>query len=83
MRFSPPLVRARLLRRYKRFFLDAELTTGTIAVAHCPNTGSLMGCLTEGSEVLLAPAKNPERATESYGRACKLGLEEACKKLTP
>jgi uncharacterized protein len=28
-------------------------------------------------------ARNPERAAESYGRACKLGLQEACAKPTP
>ncbi len=42
----------------------------------CNNTGQMM-------EKGIGIAKNPERAAESYGRACKLGLEEACKKPTP
>jgi len=38
----------------------------------CNNVGLMM-------EKGLGIAKNPERAAESYARACKLGLEEACK----
>jgi sugar fermentation stimulation protein A len=61
MQFEPPLLSGRLLRRYKRFFVDVELPGGEVVVAHCPNTGSMMGCLPEGAEVLLERAKNPAR----------------------
>lgn len=61
MRFDPPLVQGTFLRRYKRFFLDAVLDSGEEVTAHCPNTGSLKGCLEEGAKVLLEPASNPAR----------------------
>ncbi|MCB9752247.1 MAG: DNA/RNA nuclease SfsA [Myxococcales bacterium] len=59
--FDPPLTRARFLRRYKRFFADVELEDGTTVVTHCPNTGSLRGCLVEGAPVLIKRAENPAR----------------------
>lgn len=61
MRFEPPLTRGRFVRRYKRFFADVELADGTTVVTHCPNTGSLRGCLVEGAPVLIMPASNPAR----------------------
>jgi sugar fermentation stimulation protein A len=62
MQFAAPLVRGRFLRRYKRFFVDVELSDGAVVVAHCPNTGALTGCLVEGAQVLLEPASNPARS---------------------
>ena len=44
MQFDPPLVAGRFLRRYKRFFVDVELESGEQVVAHCPNTGAMLGC---------------------------------------
>lgn len=46
---------------------------------------SAMACNTsaEMMEKGIGIAKNPERAAESYARACKLGLEEACTKPSP
>ncbi len=61
MRFDPPLTRGRFVRRYKRFFADVELADGTTVVTHCPNTGSLRGCLVEGAPALIMPASNPAR----------------------
>ncbi len=61
MRFETPLLEGRLIRRYKRFFADVELADGATVTAHCPNTGSLMGCLTPGSRVWLSRATNPAR----------------------
>ncbi len=61
MQFDPPLVTGRFIKRYKRFFVDIELANGEVVVAHCPNTGSLTGCLVEGAEAAIAPATNPER----------------------
>jgi sugar fermentation stimulation protein A len=59
MQFRAPLVPGRFLRRYKRFFADMELAGGERVVAHCPNTGSLLGCLEAGAPVWLLPTPDP------------------------
>ncbi len=56
MTFDPPLRRARLLRRYKRFFANVDFGDGVAVTAHCPNPGSMLGLSSPGSEVWLAPA---------------------------
>jgi sugar fermentation stimulation protein A len=61
MQFDPPLLEGRFVRRYKRFFMDAELPDGRTVTAHCPNTGSLSGCLTQGAAVWLQPAASATR----------------------
>ncbi len=49
---SEPVVRGRLVRRYKRFFVDVEID-GVIHTAHTSNTGAMTGMLIEGAPVLL------------------------------
>lgn len=49
MRFAEPLREARLLRRYKRFLADLALPDGGVLTVHCPNTGSMRGCLETGA----------------------------------
>jgi sugar fermentation stimulation protein A len=61
MKYPDPLIRGRLLRRYKRFLADVELEDGTLVVAHCANPGSMMGLKEAGSEVWLSPSRNPAR----------------------
>src|SRR5690606_27131310 len=61
LRFDPPLTRGRLIRRYKRFFVEVDLEGIGEVIAHCPNTGALRGCLVPGAPVLLAPATTPGR----------------------
>ncbi|MBX9689753.1 MAG: DNA/RNA nuclease SfsA [Candidatus Obscuribacterales bacterium] len=61
------LIRAKLVRRYKRFLadvvLDGESEPRTV---HCPNPGSMLGLTEEGTTVWLRPARNPQ-AKLSYG----------------
>ena len=49
MKFTNTLLKGKLQRRYKRFFVDIEVNNKTV-VAHCPNTGSMMGLLDQGNE---------------------------------
>ena len=57
----PPLLEGKLIKRYKRFLADIELTTGEIVTAHCPNTGPMIGVSTPGSLVLVSKSNNPKR----------------------
>lgn len=60
MKFPRPLIEGRLLKRYKRFLADVELADG-IVTAHCPNTGSMLGCAMPDSRVWLSRAANEYR----------------------
>ena len=54
-------ISGRLVKRYKRFFADVKLDSGEVVTAHCPNTGSMMGLLTEGNIVYLSKTDNEKR----------------------
>ena len=61
MEFPNPLIRGRLIKRYKRFLADVELDSGDIVTAHCANSGSMLCVQEPNSEVWLSPAENPDR----------------------
>jgi sugar fermentation stimulation protein A len=61
MKFPSPLVRGRLVQRYKRFFADVVLDDGTAVTAHCPNPGAMLGVNTPGLAVWLSRSDDPKR----------------------
>lgn len=61
MKFDPPLRRATLLKRYKRFLADVRFEDGTELTAHCANPGSMLGLAEPGSTVWLSKSNNPKR----------------------
>ena len=73
MRFPAAPLEARLVRRYQRFFTEVELAGGGRLVAHCPNTGSLVGCLTAGSRVWLRDSGNAARKLRFTWQAVRVG----------
>ena len=65
MEFTKSLLKGKLIKRYKRFFVDVKLGKETV-IAHCPNTGSMKGLLEEGNEVYLLKHDDPKRKLK-YG----------------
>ncbi len=61
MKFPSPLLRGRLVKRYKRFLADVILDSGETVTTTCPNTGSMMGLLEPGSRVWLSISDSPTR----------------------
>jgi len=69
MRFPSPLVRGRLLQRYKRFLADVVLDSGEQVTAACPNTGAMLGLTAPGSVVWLS---NSDSATRKYAHTWEM-----------
>ena len=65
MEFTKSLIKGKLIKRYKRFFVDIKIDK-KVVTAHCPNTGSMKGLLEEGNEVYLLEHNNPKRKLK-YG----------------
>ena len=60
MKFTNTLIKGKLIRRYKRFFTDVEVNN-KVVVAHCPNTGSMLGLLEKGNDVWISKVDDPKR----------------------
>ncbi len=60
MKFNSLLIKGKLIRRYKRFFVDIKVNN-KVVTAHCPNTGSMMGLLDKGNQVWISKNDNPKR----------------------
>ena len=60
MKFTSTLIKGKLIKRYKRFFIDIKVNN-QIITAHCPNTGSMMGLLDKDNEVWVSKNDDPKR----------------------
>ena len=60
MQFTNSLIKGKLIKRYKRFFVDVKLKN-EIVTAHCPNTGSMKGLIEKGNDVFLLKNDDPKR----------------------
>jgi len=61
MQFKQQLQPALLLKRYKRFLADVEMQDKRVITVHCPNSGSMLGCSSPGSRVMISRSDNPAR----------------------
>ena len=73
MKFPDPLIRGRLIKRYKRFLTDIELQDGKVVVAHCANSGSMLSVNDPGAEVWISPARNPDRKLRYTWEIIRIG----------
>jgi sugar fermentation stimulation protein A len=73
VRFPSAPLAGRLVRRTQRFFAEVELEDGERIVAHCANTGSLIGCLAPGSRAWLRDSGKPERKLRYTWQAVRVG----------
>ena len=60
MKFTKALIKGKFLKRYKRFFADIKVNK-EIIIAHCPNTGSMMGLLNENNNAWVLKNEDPKR----------------------
>lgn len=69
MKYVEPLIKARLIKRYKRFLADVELDSpvkvagklSRFITIHTANTGSMTGCAIPGSSIWISNSHNPKR----------------------
>lgn len=73
MKFSAPLLRATLIRRYKRFLADVEMPDGEMLTVHCANPGAMLGLNMPGMEVWLSDSNNPKRKLRYSWELARVG----------
>lgn len=61
MKYPRPLKKGKILKRYKRFFVDVELPNKTIEVCHLPNTGPILKVLQKGRTCYIMEKENPKK----------------------
>jgi len=67
MKFPRPLVKAKFLKRYKRFFSEHVLEDGSRVIAHCPNTGAMTGITDIGITSWLSKRNEPKKVKMDLG----------------
>lgn len=70
--FDEPIVIGRFVKRYQRFFMDVILDNNEIVVAHTPNTGSMLGLLSENNRVMISRSNDPKRRTAFTAEAIEV-----------
>ena len=73
MNYARPLIRATLIRRYKRFLADVTLSDGSMATAHCANPGAMTGLAEAGTRVWLEPNDDPKRKLRYSWKLAEIG----------
>lgn len=73
MKFETPLIRATLIRRYKRFLADVTLEDGREVTAHVANPGSMMGMADTGATVWLELNDDPKRKLNYSWKLIEIG----------
>jgi len=66
MKFKNALIPGKLIKRYKRFLSDIELENGEEVVAHCANSGAMLGLKDPGSSVWLSPSPPESKGKLKY-----------------
>jgi len=61
MKYDPPLISGKLLKRYKRFLADIEFNDGQVRIVHCANPGSMLGLTEPGNGVFVSDSQNQKR----------------------
>jgi sugar fermentation stimulation protein A len=73
MKFDTLLIKATLIRRYKRFLADVTLNDGREVTAHVANPGSMLGMNHAGLRVWLEPNDDPKRKLNYSWKLAQLG----------
>lgn len=73
MHLPSPLVKAVLIRRYKRFLADATLATGEPVTAHVANPGAMLGLADPGLQIYLSKSRDPKRKLKYSWELADLG----------
>ena len=73
MLLPSPLIRGKLIKRYKRFLADIELENGDMITAHCANPGGMIGLKDPGIDVWLSQSDNTKRKLKYSWELCRVG----------
>lgn len=73
MHLPTPLLPARFIKRYQRFFADVRLDDGRTVTAHCANSGSMKTCLVPNGRVWLSLHDEPKRKLKYTWEIAEVG----------